>query len=557
MPRAPRARRARPSRLLRLPRQAMAPGLSRTPLWVRLVAGTLLLVALALLVTGFVGTRLLHGYLLQRIDSQLEMVNRIQGPLIGRLQGQPPIAPRPEPPRSRFPGMFYGVILDPYGNVVDQMAEPLTGNRPKLPALSAAAVERRAGRPFTVAGTGSDAGWRVVARQLRDGRSAVVAVSLADVESTVSRLMVIDAAVGAVVLGCLGVMGYLLVRMSLRPLVEIEETAETIAAGDLSRRVPDRAGPGEVTRLGRALNGMLTQIESAFHARATSEAAARGSEERMRRFVADAGHELRTPLTLIRGFAELYRQEGAGDANAARLLRRIEDAASRMGLLVDDLLLLAHMDQQRPLDFGNVDLLSVAADAVLDAQDLAPDREIDLVRLDAADRPVTVLGDEARLRQVVGNLVSNALTHTPPGTPFRVGVGVGGRGAVLEVADDGPGLPAEQAERVFERFYRADKSRSRANGGSGLGLSIVAALVHAHGGLVELETAPGRGATFRVLLRPGGGVPHRPAESSPPEPAPAPAPARLPANSKVVSRPLAAEGARLSSRDPDARTRET
>jgi two-component system OmpR family sensor kinase len=284
--------------------------------------------------------------------------------------------------------------------------------------------------------------------------------------------------------------------------VEIEETAETIAAGDLSRRVPDRDGPSEVARLGRSLNGMLTQIESAFHARATSEAAARGSEERMRRFVADAGHELRTPLTSIRGFAELYRQEGAADEKAAPLLRRIEDAASRMGLLVDDLLLLAHMDQQRPLDFRPVDLLSLGADAVLDARALAPEREIDLIRLDAADGPVVVTGDEVRLRQVVGNLVSNALTHTPDKTPFRVGVGRTERGATLEVADDGPGLPADQAERVFERFYRADKSRSRAHGGSGLGLSIVAALVHAHGGLVELETAPGKGATFRILLRP-------------------------------------------------------
>jgi two-component system OmpR family sensor kinase len=500
-------------------------GLSSTPLWVRLVAGTLLLVALALAVTGFVGTRLLHGYLLQRVDDQLGMVNRVQGPVLNRLGGgaggggagggggggggggiQPREVPRPDNGRPRFPGMFYAVILDPSGRVTEVLGEPLTDRRPKLPVLTAADVDQRQGRPFSVSGIGSGADWRVVTRPLRDGRSVVLAVSLADIDSTVSRLAVIDAATGAVVLACLGVAGYLLVRMSLRPLVKIEKTAETIAAGDLSRRVPDRVGPGEVTRLGRALNGMLIQIESAFHARATSEAAARGSEERMRRFVADAGHELRTPLTLIRGFAELYRQEGGGDANAARLLRRIEDAASRMGLLVDDLLLLAHMDQQRPLELGDVDLLSVAADAVLDARHLAPEREIDLVRLDSGDRPVTVVGDEARLRQVVGNLVSNALTHTPAGTPFRVGVGLGPRGAVLEVADEGPGLPAEQAERVFERFYRADKSRSRANGGNGLGLSIVAALVHAHGGLVELETAPDRGATFRVLLHPADGI---------------------------------------------------
>ncbi|HEX6468921.1 MAG TPA: HAMP domain-containing sensor histidine kinase [Streptosporangiaceae bacterium] len=530
--------------------------LSSTPLWVRLVAGTLLLVALALLVTGFVGTRLLHGYLLQRVDDQLGMVNRLQGPVLSRLGAggiQPREVPRPDSGRSRFPGMFYAVILDPSGRVTEVLGEPLTDRRPKLPVLMAADVKKRQGRPFSVSGIGSGAEWRVVTRQLRDGRGVVLAVSLADIESTVSRLMVIDAAAGAVVLGCLGVAGYLLVRMSLRPLVKIEKTAETIAAGDLSRRVPDRAGPGEVTRLGRALNGMLAQIESAFHARATSEAAARGSEERMRRFVADAGHELRTPLTMIRGFAELYRQEGGGDANAARLLRRIEDAASRMGLLVDDLLLLAHMDRQRPIELGEVDLLSVAAEAVLDARHLAPDREIDLVRLDGGDRPVTVVGDEARLRQVVGNLVSNALTHTPEGTPFRVGVGLSRRGAVVEVADEGPGLPADQAERVFERFYRADKSRSRANGGNGLGLSIVAALVHAHGGLVELETAPGSGATFRVLLHPAdGGIvgspraaapgPATAAAIAPPSPPPhiaqrAETPSELPGGAQVAGNP--------------------
>jgi two-component system OmpR family sensor kinase len=224
----------------------------------------------------------------------------------------------------------------------------------------------------------------------------------------------------------------------------------------------------------------------------------------MRRFVADASHELRTPLTSIRGFAELYRQGIGGrrstDPEAAKVLSRIEEDAARMGLLVEDLLLLARMDQQRPLAERPVDLLSLAAEAVLDSQALAPDREIDLVRVDESHLPVTVIGDEARLRQVLANLINNALTHTPAGTPFRVGVGIAASGAVLEVADDGPGLAAEQAERVFERFYRAEQSRSRAHGGSGLGLSIVAALVRAHGGTVELQTAPGEGALFRVVI---------------------------------------------------------
>jgi two-component system OmpR family sensor kinase len=466
---------------------------------VRLVAGTLLLVAVALVLTGFVGTRLLRGYLLDRVDQQLTLISRPRG-------GQPPPEPRlPPGVQQRFrelPSFIYAVVLDANGHVVRQLSETVTGASPKLPSLTTAEVTRRGGRPFTVHAVDAASDWRMVAVPTADGETRVVAVSLGDVDSTVSRLTMIDAAVGAVVLICLGVAGYLLVRASLRPLVEIEDTAEAIAAGDLSRRVPDHDAPGEVARLGRSLNGMLSQIESAFHARATSEAAARTSEDRMRTFVADAGHELRTPLTSIRGFAELYRQEGGTDAEAARLLRRIEDAAARMGLLVDDLLLLAHMDQQRPLEFRRVDLLSLAADAVIDARAIAPDREIDLVRLDGADGPVCVIADEVRLRQVIANLVSNALTHTPDGSPFQVLVGLTPRGAVLEVADDGPGLREEQAERVFERFYRADQSRSRAHGGSGLGLSIVAALVHAHGGLVELETAPGKGATFRILLRP-------------------------------------------------------
>jgi two-component system OmpR family sensor kinase len=223
----------------------------------------------------------------------------------------------------------------------------------------------------------------------------------------------------------------------------------------------------------------------------------------MRRFIADASHELRTPLTSIRGFAELYRHEELRDLEeASRLLRRVEDEAERMGLLVDDLLLLARLDQQRPLERQPVDVLSLAAGAVLDAQLLAPDREIELVRLDDGDGPLVVCGDEARLHQVVGNLVSNALNHTPPGTPFRIGVaGCGDSEILIEIADEGPGLSEEDAEHVFDRYYRADPARSRnGQGGSGLGLSIVAALVDAHGGTIGVRSAPGRGASFQVRL---------------------------------------------------------
>ncbi|HET9944754.1 MAG TPA: HAMP domain-containing sensor histidine kinase, partial [Actinomycetes bacterium] len=262
----------------------------------------------------------------------------------------------------------------------------------------------------------------------------------------------------------------------------------------------------EVGRLSGAFNGMVDQIEAAFRAREASESAAVASEDRMRRFVADASHELRTPLTSIRGFAELYRQGAVREtAELDRVMRRVEDEASRMGLLVEDLLLLARLDQARPLRKEPVDLLDVVTDAAHDARVLAPDRQVDLdVRGDQA--PV-VLGDDARLRQVVTNLVSNALTHTPAGTPVAVTLETAAEpdpetpGRVrVGVHDQGPGLTAEERDRVFERFYRADPSRTRAAGGSGLGLSIVAALVAAHGGQVTVESAPGRGSAFFVDL---------------------------------------------------------
>jgi two-component system OmpR family sensor kinase len=247
---------------------------------------------------------------------------------------------------------------------------------------------------------------------------------------------------------------------------------------------------------------MLGQIEHAFRAREASEASALASEERMRRFVADASHELRTPLTSIRGFAELYRQGAVGDAeNLDRVMGRVEQEAARMGLLVEDLLLLARLDQQRPLEQEPVDLLGVVGDAVHDARVLAPDRQI---RLDLGDGAPVVLGDEGRLRQVVTNLVSNALTHTPAGTPVSVSLEVtpspDGPRVLLAVADEGPGMSDADRAKVFERFYRADPSRTRAAGGSGLGLSIVAALVAAHRGRVGVQSAPGVGSRFLVEL---------------------------------------------------------
>jgi two-component system OmpR family sensor kinase len=333
----------------------------------------------------------------------------------------------------------------------------------------------------------------------------VLALGLEDVQATVNQLVGIEVVVSLIVLLLLAGVAYAVVRSSLRRLDEVERTAGAIAAGDLSRRVPVEDSRTEIGRLGQALNAMLSQIEAAFRDREASEASARASEERMRRFVADASHELRTPLTSIRGFAELHRQGAVSDpADVQRILGRIEGEAQRMGLLVDDLLLLARLDQQRPLEQRPVDLLTLAADAVIDAEALAPDRPVRLLTDGLEDGPPpVVIGDEARLRQVLGNLVSNALRYTPPQSPVSIRIAVEGVDAVLQVIDQGPGLPPEDANRIFERFYRADPSRTRATSqtqGSGLGLSIVAALVAAHRGKVSVQTAPGAGATFTVRL---------------------------------------------------------
>jgi two-component system OmpR family sensor kinase len=343
------------------------------------------------------------------------------------------------------------------------------------------------------------------------GGHVVVAASMSDMDSAVRQLVVLMLFVGLGVLLAMAAVGVWLVRTSLRPLVEIESTAVAVASGDLSRRVPERDTRTEVGRLGHAFNVMIERIEHAFAARASSEAAARSSEalalhseDRMRQFVADASHELRTPLTTIRGFAELYRQGAVAEPEAsARVVRRIEDEARRMGLLVEDLLLLARLDQRRPLAAEPVDLTVLAIDAVEDAHAIASDRLVTLAL--AGPGPVLVTGDEERLRQVIRNLVTNALAHTPADASVTVRLSQSPEHAVLAVADTGPGLAPEQRQRVFERFYRADPSRSRRAGpaGTGLGLAIVAAIVAAHAGTVEVDSVPGEGATFRIILPAG------------------------------------------------------
>jgi len=406
--------------------------------------------------------------------------------------------------------------------------------------MSRAWANANSGELVTVRAEGSNDTWRVITEpvsyQLATDQGTVqvngtlvLGTDLGNISTTVGRLLGAELIVGLIILVILTMAIVAVVRANLRPLVDIEETAGEIADGHLNRRVPERDPRTEIGSLGRSLNIMLSQIETAFHAREESEAAAHHSEERMRRFVADAGHELRTPLTAIRGFAEYYRQRGglvphwdrgvpappAAPAMAGgltpddldRIMQRVEKEAARMGLLVEDLLLLARLDQQRPLARQPIDLLSLAGDAVHDARLLAPSRTIDLSVQPGAAFLVT--GDEPRLRQVIGNLMSNALTHTPDGTPIEVSIGSGTLdprqpnsplAVTLDVTDHGPGMTPEQAQRVFERFYRTDQARTRATGGSGLGLAIVNALVTAHGGVASVRTAPDQGATFRIAL---------------------------------------------------------
>jgi len=518
------------------------------PLRVRLITAMVALVAAALLAISIGVISVLRGYLIGQIDSQL-----------------PAFASH----NSEYVLYYLSHDLQPTGTLDQAIAWAQNGHEhwvvspaigfsrpgsslttlpdPDVPA-SPSWLNAHLNTPVTVPATSGSHLYRVmiVTQQVPTGTGGLVslyiisAVDITNVYSAVGHLISIDLIVSLIVLTVLAIVGVALIRRSLRPLVEIEQTAQDIAAGDLSRRVPEWDERTEVGRLGRSLNTMLDQVESAFRDRADSEAAARRSEVRMRQFVADASHELRTPLTTIRGFAELYRQRGGLENGASgipradldRIMRRLEQEASRMGVLVEDLLLLARLDQQRPLDSRPVDLLTLAADAVHDARVMAPQRSINLT-VEPGAAPI-VLGDDVRLRQVIGNLMSNALVHTPDGTPVEVrirpGIPDGERagppvpsgtvpqgqasaprsgvpGAArrwptvqVEVADHGPGLTPEQADRVFERFYRADQARTRHAGGTGLGLAIVSALVTAHGGTVTAEPTPGGGATFRIVL---------------------------------------------------------
>jgi two-component system, OmpR family, sensor kinase len=314
--------------------------------------------------------------------------------------------------------------------------------------------------------------------------------------------LLVGGVVSGLVLVAIGVGAYWLTRRELRPLERMARTSGQIAAGDLSQRVEPDDPHTEVGRLGGALNAMLAEIESAFAEveRALAERVA--AEERLRRFVADASHELRTPVTSIRGYAELFRR-GAGErpGDLATVMRRIEDAGEQMGSLVDELLLLAQLDQGLPIEHERVDVSAVVEAAVDAARAADQERPIAV----DAQSSLVVLGAAGRLRQVVDNLLTNARVHTPAGTPIDVRLTAEDEMLVLEVADAGPGVPAEDTERIFERFYRTDRSRTRSLGGVGLGLSIVRSVVEAHGGSISYRARPGGGSVFRVVLPLAGG----------------------------------------------------
>ncbi|MDI2028547.1 HAMP domain-containing sensor histidine kinase [Saccharopolyspora sp. TS4A08] len=475
--------------------------------FLRTLRGRLVLVlvgalVVGLLLMGFTSVALLNRSLVERTDDRLAEMSMPWEE--GRMPPPDPARRHPDgPTRGELPTEFRVLIFDSSGAQLGGMIGAEDGEAGGPVVLN----PERGPEVGTVPDKAGGTDWRVRRVALPDGRTAVLALSLGTAQATVHQLVVIELAVGGAVLLVLALAAAVTVRLSLRPLARIEDTADAIAAGQLDRRVPDQDPSTETGRLGEALNTMLGRLTDALQQRERSE-------DRLRRFVADASHELRTPLTSIRGFAELYRRSEEHRPEDVRMMMgRIESESVRMGGLVEDMLLLARLDRERTADLVELDLVPLADDVVHDARARDPEREITLNSPD----DLRVLGDGARLRQVLTNLVNNALVHTPAGSPITVDVGhkaasdraiaavgaepgPGTRMAAVSVSDSGPGIPPEHAARIFDRFYRVDDGRTRAAGGSGLGLAITAALAQAHNGRLELHAAPGGGSTFRLLL---------------------------------------------------------
>ncbi|WP_067714162.1 sensor histidine kinase [Nocardia yamanashiensis] len=487
--------------------------LRRWTLRTRLLVAVLAITVAGLIGFGVLGIAMLARSEMSRIDGQLNVVARDLS-----VTDRPPVPPPSSgDDEAGLPSTFRILFFDNAGKQLGRLG---IGTAPvRLPPMDRASVTARGDELVTVGETGSDSRWRVrtftqPANDFQpEGGTAAVIMPLDGYYATIRELRTIELAAGAGLLVLMVAVAAWLVRVGLRPLSRIEHTADAIAAGELDRRVEQTDTHTEVGKLGTAFNVMLERLSTTMGRLAESES-------RLRLFVADASHELRTPLTSIRGYAELYRHGGAADPDAvAMMMRRIENEATRMGVLVEDLLLLARLDEQRPLDLTEFDIAAVAGEVVRDALARHPERS---VRVHIPQGPVYVVGDENRMRQVLTNLVGNGLVHTPATARIDVRVTrapqpppaevmaetgadlpAGTDCVLIEVSDDGPGIPPDKAPHVFDRFYRADAARSR-TGGSGLGLAIVAAVLTAHDARIQLLDRPGAGADFRIVF-PGNG----------------------------------------------------
>ena len=399
----------------------------------------------------------------------------------------------PDPATANLPPGTYGARRDAGGNLVGSPLV-LTYDQKRFPAPDLPA-DLEPGLTTVDAKGNSDLRYRVRATRDPDGGMTIVAIPLEGVEETLDRLLLVEALVIAGVLTLLAILSSILVRAGLRPLERIGETADAIVAGDLSHRVTPASERTEVGRLALALNAMLGRLDEAFRQREASEG-------RLRRFLADVSHELRTPLASIRGYSELFRMGAASEpAETDKAMRRIEEESARMGTLVEELLTLARLGELRDRSTEVVDLATLAADAVADARATDPSRAITA----RGHGHAIVLGDRDQLRQVLANLLRNAVVHTPAGTPVEVYTRHDGNGQVeVEVRDHGPGLPDGDPGELFDRFRRAEGGRVDARAGAGLGLAIVAGIVSAHGGRTSAANAPGGGATFVVRLPAAG-----------------------------------------------------
>ena len=474
----------------------------RTPLslWSlrnRLILASVVLASFAIIASDFAANAALRTYLISQVDDQLinisnTSLNRLDRAGIAPLEADDKNSPFKilEPLRG-VPTATSITLLDIDGNLIGQVGGELGGKNFAVTGLKIAEVSQYKNRPFTIEGRDGEPDIRALAQMLPTGMgSVIVADSLEKVDKTLSQLRFLFLILGLIALIAIAMAARWIIALGLKPLEAVEDTAEAIAAGDLSARLPAAKPDTEVGRLTTSLNTMLARIEESFTARLESE-------NKLRRFVADASHELRTPLTAIRGFAELHRQGAVvGEEKTKELINRIEKESVRMSSLVEDLLLLARLDQSRELAKEPVDLNTLITEAVASARAAGPNHPIE-IKLEASE--IFVLGDSQRIHQVIANLLANARAHTPNGTEISITAMQGVSETTIAVSDKGPGLSKADQDRIFERFYRADPSRVRNSGeGSGLGLSIVDAVMKAHGGYVSVKSEIGQGATFTL-----------------------------------------------------------